>query len=109
LFRPTEGEPSCLCIVEYEDGDYWVFDSPTGTYAAGHAERGKWRLEEQSYLAMGYVREVEAKATGLIPSSWSRATPDRDAMWQRTFRRRRAIGLLVLIVVLVLVLVVVTR
>ena len=68
LFKPAKDEPSCLCIVEFEDGDYWVFDSPTGTYAAGHADRGKWRLVEENYLADGYVPEAQAKANGLIPS-----------------------------------------
>lgn len=104
LFKPANGEPSSLCILEYDDGDYWVFDSPTGTYAAGHADRGKWQLEEESYLAKGYVREAEAKASGLIPASWSRATPDPEALWQRKFRMRRAAALLGLIVVLALVL-----
>jgi hypothetical protein len=102
LFKPAKDEPSCLCIVEFEDGDYWVFDSPTGTYAAGHADRGKWRLVEENYLANGYVREAQAKANGLIPSSWSRSTPGPEPMWQRKFRRRRAVALLVLFVVFVL-------
>jgi hypothetical protein len=101
LFRPGDGDPSCVCILEYEDGDYWVIDSPTGTYASGHADRGKWRIEEERYLAQGYIREAQAKANGLIPSSWSRATPDPEAEWQRRFRRRRVAALLVLIVVLV--------
>ncbi len=102
LFRPVNGESSCLCILEYEDRDYWVFDSPTGTYAAGHADRGKWRLAEESYLAKGYVREAQAKASGLIPSSWCRAAPDPEALCQRKFQIRRTVALLVLIVVLVL-------
>ena len=109
LFRPAEDEPSCLCILEYGDGDYWVFDSPTGNYAAGHADRGEWRLEEEHYLAKGYVREAQAKAIGLIPPWWSRATPDPEALWQRAFRRRRVVALLVLIAVLVLAWVVLIR
>jgi hypothetical protein len=100
LFKPTAGEPACLCIVVYADGDYWVFGSPSGSYSAGHADKGRWRLVEEGYLREGYVREAEAKATGLIPSEWSRPTPDPEASWQRTFRRRRAVGLLVLVVVL---------
>ena len=102
LFRSTGGEPSCLCILEYEDGRYWVFDSPTGTYASGHADRGKWRLEEERYLARGYVREAEAKASGLIPSNWYGAPPDPEVLWQRKLRMRRALAILIVTLVVVL-------
>jgi hypothetical protein len=109
LFKSANDGLSCLCILEYGNGDYWVFDSPTGTYAAGHADRGKWRLVEESYLAGGYVREAQAKANGLIPPSWSRSIPDPDAKWRQKFRRRRVAAVLVLIVVLVLAWVIVIR
>jgi hypothetical protein len=101
LFKSVNDELLCLCILEYDDGDYWVFDSPTGTYAAGHADRGKWRLVEETYLSRGYVREAQAKANGLIPLSWSRSIPDPDAKWQQGLRRRVG-AILVLIVVVVL-------
>jgi hypothetical protein len=101
LFKPGNPEPSSLCVLELPDGDYWVIDSPTGTYRAGHADRGKWRLVEQDYLARGYIREAEAKASGLIPSSWSRATPDPELSWQQRRRVWREVTLLVLLAVLI--------
>lgn len=43
LFKPMPDGVACLGIEIFPDGDYWVYDSPSGTYAAGHADKGKWR------------------------------------------------------------------
>jgi hypothetical protein len=77
LFKRVADSVKCLCILELANGDYWVVDSPTGTYMSGHADRWHWRLAEAEYLAQGYVREFEAKSRGFISPSWSRATPSR--------------------------------
>src|SRR5262249_33861906 len=51
LFKNPRGRLSCVCILEYEDGDYWVFDSPSGTYAARHTDRRTWPSLEDRYPA----------------------------------------------------------
>jgi hypothetical protein len=86
LFKPSSGGFVHLGIEVLPDGDYWVYDSPTGTYAAGHGDKGKWRVVYEQYLAEGYVSEHEAKATGLVPPSWTRLAPSPP------WARRRRIG-----------------
>lgn len=98
LFAPGDGEPSCLCILELPGGEYWVVDSPTGTYRSGHADRGKWRQAEQGYLAQGYIPEAAAKAQGLITGEWTRAVPSPEQGGRR--RAMHAVGLLFVIAVL---------
>ena len=75
LFKPTSGGFTRLGIEVFPGGDYWVYDSPTGTYAAGHRDKGKWRAVYEEYLAEGYVPEREAKAMGLVPESWAEQPP----------------------------------
>jgi hypothetical protein len=101
LFKPAADRVISLCILELANGDYWVVDSPTGTYMAGHRDRGNWSLVEAEYLAQGYVRESEAKARGLIPAAWSRATPTPAPVAQR-HRWHASILLLVIMVAAVL-------
>ncbi|PYM69922.1 MAG: hypothetical protein DME03_21705 [Candidatus Rokuibacteriota bacterium] len=96
LFKRVADSVKCLCVLELANGDYWVIDSPTGTYMSGHADRWHWRLAEAEYLAQGYVREFEAKSRGLIPPSWSRATPDPTRLVAR--HRVRATILMLLII-----------
>lgn len=103
LFKRAADSVACLCILELANGDYWVIDSPTGTYMSGHKDRGHWRRAEAEYLAQGYVREPEAKSQGLIPPSWSRATPDPIALVGRR-HRVRAMILAVLVIAAVVVL-----
>jgi hypothetical protein len=95
LFKPDRRGPSCLCILELADGDYWVVDSPTGTYRAGHADRGKWEVAEEEYVAKGYVREEQAKAIGLIPRTWCHAVPNPEASARG--RVVRVLALLILV------------
>jgi hypothetical protein len=102
LFKRVADSMKCLCILELANGDYWVIDSPTGTYMAGHADRGQWHLAEAEYLAQGYVREFEAKSRGLIPPSWSRATPDATQLVARRHRVRATILMLLIITAVVI-------
>jgi hypothetical protein len=44
LFKPTSGGFALFGIEVFPGGDYWVHESPTGTYAAGHGDKGKWRV-----------------------------------------------------------------
>jgi hypothetical protein len=96
LFKPTSRGLDCLGIEVFPDGDYWVYDSPTGTYAAGHADKGKWQLVYDQYVADGYVPEAAAKARGLVPPSWSRQPPRPPwAAARRAARMRLAVVFLV--------------
>lgn len=103
LFKRGADNVACLCILELADGDYWVIDSPTGTYMSGHRDRGHWQLAEAEYLAQGYVRELEAKSQGLIPPSWNRARPDPIRLVARR-HRLRALILVALIITAVVAL-----
>jgi hypothetical protein len=96
LFKTTPGGLACLGIEVLPGGDYWVYDSPTGTYAAGHAEKGKWREVYDQYLADGYVPEAVAKAHGLVPVSWSRQPPRPPWAAARRITRLRLAGLALL-------------
>ena len=98
LFKATGSGLSCVGIQVFADGDYLVIDSPTGTYLAGHADRGKWRLEHDRYVGQGYVPELEAKAAGLIPESWNRQPPRPP--WERKRRVARIVGVAVLTILL---------
>ena len=98
LFRPSGKNLSCLGIQVFPDGDYLVIDSPTGTYMAGHADRGRWRLEHDRYVAEGYIPELEAKAAGLVSESWSRQPPPPP--WVRKRHIARAVGVAVLTIAL---------
>jgi hypothetical protein len=97
LFKPTPQGVSCLGIQVFPDGDYWVYDSPTGTYAAGHADRGRWRAVYERYVADGYVAERDAKATGLVAPSWTRQPPNPPWARQRRIARLRAAAVLVML------------
>jgi hypothetical protein len=96
LFKATGSGVFCLGIQVFADGDYRVIHSPTGTYLAGHADRGKWRLEHDRYVGQGYVPESEAKAAGLIPESWNKQPPPPP--WVRKKRIARVVGLAVLMI-----------
>jgi len=98
LFKPTGQGLSCLGIQVFADGDYLVIDSPTGTYLAGHRDRGKWHWELDRYVGEGYVPEREAKAAGLIPESWNRQPPPPP--WLRKTRIARLVGLAILMILL---------
>jgi len=98
LFKAAGEGVSGLGIQVFADGDYLVMDSPTGTYLAGHADRGKWRLEYDRYVGQGYVSESEAKAAGLIPESWHGEPPPPG--WVRKRRTARVVGLAVLLTLL---------
>jgi hypothetical protein len=98
LFKATGKGLSCLGIQVVPDGDYLVIDSPTGTYLAGHADRGKWRLEHDRYVDHGYLPELEAKAAGLIPESWKRQPPAPP--WVRKRRVVSVAGVAVLMILL---------
>jgi hypothetical protein len=98
LFKAIPQGFTCLGIQVFPGGDYWVFDSPTGTYAAGHADKGKWRAVYEQYLADGYVSERDAKAVGLVPPSWTRQPPSPP--WARRTRVARRWGAFVLLMML---------
>jgi hypothetical protein len=105
LFKRVADSVECLCVLELTNDDYWVVDSPTGTYMSGHADRGRWHQAEAEYLAQGYVREFEAKSRGLIPPSGSQATPDPTRLVARRHRvRATMIALLVITAVVILAL-----
>jgi hypothetical protein len=99
LFKAMPRGVACLGIEVYPNGDYWVYDSPTGTYAAGHADKGKWRVVYDEYLADGYVPEAVAKASGLVPVSWSRQPPRPPWAAARRIARLR-LAVLVLLALL---------
>jgi hypothetical protein len=101
MFKPMPGGVACLGIEVFPDGDYWVYDSPTGTYSAGHRDKGKWRAVYDEYRAQGYVPEDAAKAAGLIPQSWTRQPPRPPwAGIQRRARRRFALWLSIALLLL---------
>jgi hypothetical protein len=98
LFKSTPRGVACLGIEVYPDGDYWVYDSPTGTYTAGHADKGKWHAVYDQYVADGYVPEAAAKLAGWVPQSWSRQPPRPPWAWARHLARARLAAILVTII-----------
>jgi hypothetical protein len=103
FFKSEAKGVTSLCVLVLADGDFWVVDSPTGTYLSGHAERGKWRAAAAQYLAEGYVAESQAREQGLISASWSRPAPDPASLRPRAITHTTVILVLIIVALVVLI------
>src|SRR5437870_48731 len=62
LFKRVADSVKCLCILELANGDYWIIDSPTGTYMSGHADRWHWPCRS-GVLGPGLRSRVRSEVT----------------------------------------------
>src|SRR5947209_20615902 len=62
LFKRVADSVKRLCILELANGDYWIIDSPTGTYMSGHADRWHWPCRS-GVLGPGLRSRVRSEVT----------------------------------------------